>query len=78
MKKAQLSIRELSLIAGTRAVAGAGLGLLLADRIPSDRRKTIGWSLLAVGALSTIPLAIDVIRSRMNGNETHAACTRDE
>ena len=48
---------------------GAGLGLLIADRIPKDRRKKIALPLLAVGVLSTIPLAIDVIRKARANSE---------
>jgi len=40
---------------------GAGLGLLLADRLPEDRRKAVGWTLLLVGAVTTVPLAFDVL-----------------
>jgi hypothetical protein len=40
---------------------GMGAGLLLADSLPERRRKAIGWALLAVGVLSTVPLAAHVI-----------------
>lgn len=63
MRQAHLTLPELALIAGTRAALGAGLGLLLADRLPDDRRRAIGWTLLGVGVLSTIPLAIEVLGS---------------
>jgi len=43
---------------------GAGIGLLLADRLSDDRRKAVGWTLLAVGAVSTIPLAAEIIFGR--------------
>jgi hypothetical protein len=52
------------LIAGTRAALGAGLGLLLADRFAKDQRQAVGWTLLLIGALSTIPLAIEVLGGR--------------
>src|ERR1043165_3070019 len=52
---------ELALIAGSRAVLGAGLGLLLADRLDHQQRKSVGWSLFLVGVLSTIPLAMEVL-----------------
>jgi len=56
-----VTLPELGLIAGTRAALGAGIGLLLADRLSADQRRAVGWTLLAVGALSTIPLAAEVI-----------------
>ncbi|HWR59002.1 MAG TPA: hypothetical protein VN328_08960 [Thermodesulfovibrionales bacterium] len=64
MKKAALTLPEIALIAGTRGMIGAGAGLLLADRLNDDQRKTIGWTLLIIGAISTIPLAIGVMSKR--------------
>jgi uncharacterized membrane protein YfcA len=64
MKKAELTLPEIALIAGTRGMLGAGVGLLLADRLNKDQRKAIGWTLLIVGVVSTIPLAIEVLSKR--------------
>ena len=64
MKKSELTLPEIALIAGTRAMLGAGAGLLLADRLNKDQRKAAGWTLLIVGAVSTIPLAIEVLSKR--------------
>jgi uncharacterized membrane protein YfcA len=64
MKKADLTLPEIALIAGTRGMLGAGAGLLLADRLNDDQRKAIGWTLLIIGAVSTIPLAIEVLGKR--------------
>ena len=64
MKKAALTIPEIMLIAGTRVMAGAGGALLLADKLKDDKRKMIGWTLFLIGALSTIPLAMDVFSKR--------------
>ncbi len=61
MRHTQISFPELALIAGTRAIAGAGIGLLLADRLPEKQRKAVGWTLFLVGAVVTIPLAIEVL-----------------
>jgi hypothetical protein len=61
MKTAELTLPEIALIAGTRGVLGAGLALLLADRINEDQRKAIRWSMFLIGALSTVPLAINVL-----------------
>ena len=62
MKQATLPLPELGVIAATRGMLGAGAMLLVADKIPVDKRKKIGWPLLAIGIISTVPLAIDVIR----------------
>ena len=64
MKKAELALPEIMLIAGTRVMAGAGAALLLADKLTDDKRKKIGWTLFLIGALSTIPLVIDVFSKR--------------
>ncbi len=61
MKEAQITLPELALIAGTRAALGAGLGLLLADHLPESQRKAIGWTLVLIGAVTTIPLAMEVL-----------------
>ena len=61
MKTAELTLPEIALIAGTRGVLGAGLELLLANRINEDQRKAVGWAMFLIGALSTIPLAVNVL-----------------
>ena len=70
MIKTELTLPELGLLVGTRGMLGAGLGLLLAHKLSDDRRKGIGWTLAAIGVLSTIPLAIMVFggRSRRTGD----------
>ena len=60
MKETRITTPELALIAGTRAALGIGLGLLLADRLSAPARRGAGWALFLVGALTTIPLAIEV------------------
>ena len=66
MIKTELRLPELALVAGTRGLLGAGVGLLLAGKLADKRRKRVGWTLVAVGALSTIPLAAMVYRRRRN------------
>src|SRR5436853_7106141 len=56
-----LTVPEIMLIAGTRIALGAGLGLLLSDKLSRDARKGAGWALLAVGGLSSIPLVLNVL-----------------
>ena len=64
MKTSDLTLPEVGLIAATRAMLGAGIALLLADKLKEDQRKAIGWTLFVMGAISTIPLALDVLRKR--------------
>ena len=64
MVTTELRLHELAMVAGTRAMLGAGVALLLADRIGDDTRKGVGWALVAVGLLTTIPLAMLVLGKR--------------
>src|SRR5437762_9414270 len=85
MRKTQITLPELALVAGTRAALGGGLGLLLADRLSAEQRRAVGWTLFLVGVLSTIPLALEVFggrsfrlsahskRPEQDGNEMAAA-----
>ena len=65
MRRAEISLPELGLIAGTRGILGAGLALLVGDRLSETQRKSVGWALFLVGALSTIPLVMDVLGKRL-------------
>ncbi len=64
MKKSALTMPEIMLIAGTRVMLGVGAGILFADVIKEDKRKMLGWKLFLVGAISTIPLVLDVLSTR--------------
>jgi hypothetical protein len=64
MKTYQVSVPEIALVAVTRGMAGAGAGLLLANFLRPDTRRTLGWSLLAIGALTTIPIAMALLGTR--------------
>lgn len=61
MKERILTIPELILIAGTRVALGVGIGLLLADKLTDNERRAAGWALVGVGALTTVPLAMNVL-----------------
>ena len=63
-----MTLPQLAMIGGTRAAAGAGLALLLADRLAPAQRRAVGWTLLAIGAITTIPLVADVmLRNERSG-----------
>jgi putative Ca2+/H+ antiporter (TMEM165/GDT1 family) len=53
---------EIGILAATRAMLGAGVGLLVAGKLSERQRKIIGRTLFLIGALSTIPLAKDIVR----------------
>jgi hypothetical protein len=59
-KRENLTRPEVALFAATRAMGGAGIALLLADRLSEEQRKAVGWTLFLIGAASTIPLAKNV------------------
>jgi hypothetical protein len=59
-----VSLPELGLIAATRGMLGAGIGLLVAGYLDPGRRKAVAWTLVAVGAVTTIPLVFEVLGGR--------------
>jgi len=73
MRERTLTIAEIILIAGTRVVLGAGIGLLLAGRLNKDQRKAAGLALALVGGLTTIPLALGVVGKKSRINEIRTA-----
>jgi len=64
MKRTELSLPELGLLAGTRGMLGAGIALLLSGRLDAEQRRAVGWTLAAIGAISTIPIAFLVFGRR--------------
>lgn len=72
MRQTQLAIPDLALIAGTRAALGAGLGLLLGEYLGGKERRAVGWALVAVGVLTTVPLVLKVLGSRPGGSRETA------
>lgn len=61
-KRQKIHPALLAAIAATRAILGVGAGLLIARRIPRERRRKIGWALVGIGAASTVPLAAQVVK----------------
>jgi hypothetical protein len=76
MKTYVVTVPEVALVAATRGMAGAGLGLLVAGALRPDTRRILGWTLLTIGALSTIPIAMTLFGKRdtkvLNGANTEA------
>jgi hypothetical protein len=69
MKETRLTMPELAIIAGTRAALGAGVALLLGDLLPKEKRKAVGWTLFLVGAVTTVPLLIEVLGKSVEERE---------
>jgi hypothetical protein len=61
MRTRELTVPDIMLIAGTRMALGAGVGFLLAGRLSEGSRRGAGVALVAVGALSSIPLVMNVL-----------------
>lgn len=64
MRETRVTLPEIALIAITRAALGAGVGLLLANRLSEEQRRSAGWALFLLGALTTVPLAFEVFGGR--------------
>jgi hypothetical protein len=64
MKTHPVTLPEMAIVAITRGMAGAGAGLLLAERVPREVRRAVGWTLLAVGAATTIPIVLSFLGKR--------------
>jgi hypothetical protein len=62
MKDVVLDLPTFGFVVGTRVALGAGVGLLVADKLSGARRRVLGTILVAAGALTTIPAAISVMR----------------
>jgi len=62
MRARSVTLPELALIAGTRGMLGAGLGLLMAEKLTREQRRAVGGTLLMVGLITTVPLALEVFR----------------
>lgn len=63
MNHASLSVPEIAVIGATRGMLGAGLALLLADRLSDEQRRAVGWTLFAIGAVSSVPIAFGIWKS---------------
>lgn len=57
-KKVTLALPELGLIVMTRAMLGVGVGLLLSRALRKRTARGAGIALIAVGAITTIPLGM--------------------
>lgn len=74
MKERSFTLPELGLIASTRGMLGAGVALLVGDRIDPQTRRALGWTLFLVGALSSVPLLAHVLhKPGLNGDDAVAS-----
>jgi len=64
--KTEISLPELSIVAITRGLLGAGVAFVLSDHIEPVQRRAVGWTLTAVGVLTTLPLLLDVFGNKVD------------
>lgn len=64
VQRLSFSPAEFAFIVATRAALGAGVGLLLSQKLPEQQRRSIGFTLLTIGILTTIPAALALYSGR--------------
>jgi hypothetical protein len=64
MHSRTLKMPELMFIIATRAALAGGVALLLSGKLSKRQRKVIGTTLVAFGAITTIPAGMIMFRTR--------------
>lgn len=64
MQERTVKLPELALVAVTRGMLGFGAGLFASELIPRRRRTLVASIFVGIGAVSTIPLALRILRRR--------------
>src|SRR5262245_21423013 len=74
MKTVVLDLPAFAFVVATRAAMAAGIGLLVSGRLSERQRRSVGAALFAVGAATTIPAALSVLREirRFRGSQGQA------
>jgi len=62
MKQVILPLPMFGFVLVTRAALAAGVSLLVASKLSPERRKVVGGTLAAIGAATTFPAAMSVVR----------------
>ena len=78
MRMIETTLPKLGFAIATRAALAFGVGLLVSPRLSDDRRRTLGMSLIALGALTTIPAALALFGSRRDEQENDEAYDEGE
>jgi len=64
MKTLDVSLPEMFFVAATRGMAGAGVGLLASNYLAPETRRHVGWTLLGIGLVTTLPILATVVARR--------------
>jgi hypothetical protein len=78
VKTIVLDLPAFAFVVVTRAALAAGIGMLLTGRLSTRQRRSVGAALLTVGAATTIPAVMSVLRGmRRFRSQREAAVERD-
>ena len=72
MKTYPVTLPEMAIVALTRGMAGAGIGLLVGGSMQRETRRILGWTLFALGAASTVPILLALLGDRNPGGRDGA------
>ena len=75
MRSVLLTVPSFAFIVATRAALGVGVGLLASTRVPENRRRRIGAALVALGAATTVPAVMEVVRGRRRLTQARRAAS---
>ena len=80
MKTLLLDLPSFAFVVSTRAALAGGVAFLVSDKLSAPRRRAIGAALVAIGAATTIPAVISVMRGtrRSRRRTGKSAVERDE
>ena|SRR5436190_17317182 len=80
MKTVLLDLPSFAFVVSTRAALAGGVAFLVSDKLSAPRRRAIGAALVAIGAATTIPAVISVMRGtrRSRRRTGKSAVERDE
>jgi hypothetical protein len=67
MKTLDLNLPTFGFVVATRAALGVGIGLLVSGKLDDARRRKVGLTLVGLGAATTVPAAIAVVRAAKRG-----------
>ena len=78
MKNLLFSAPTFGFVVGTRVALAFGVGLLVAEKLEPQRRRAVGLTLVAIGALTTVPAAAALARAvRLPGRRGSGTVERD-
>jgi len=72
MKTVVLNLPTFGFVVATRAILGAGVGLLLSERLSAEQRRAVAFTLIGVGVATTVPALMAVLDGRKKANSIAA------